>query len=213
MAELNEKLIKGKERIAQAGRARKGAAPAPAKLRLPPGQHEVKNWPVLDLGIQPEIPLDKWSLNIEGLVENPKLLTWSDFLALPQVDRTADFHCVTTWSRFDNHWQGVAFEAICDLVKPKADAKFVLFTGFDGYSTNLPLDLAREDALVVHHWEGQPLEREHGGPVRVVVSKVYAWKGAKWVKDIIFLGDDHPGFWEVRGYSNTADPWTDDRFS
>jgi len=98
-------------------------------------------------------------------------------------------------------------------VKPKPEAKFVLFTGFDGYSTNLPLALAREDALVVHHWEGQPLEREHGGPVRVVVSKVYAWKGAKWVKDIIFLGEDHPGFWEVRGYSNTADPWTDDRFS
>jgi len=108
------------------------------------------------------------------------------------VERTADFHCVTTWSRFDNHWQGVAFEAICDLVKPKPEAKFVLFTSFDGYSTNLPLDLAREDALVVHHWEGRPLEREHGGPVRVVVSKVYAWKGAKWVKDIIFLGEDHP---------------------
>ncbi len=85
--------------------------------------------------------------------------------------------------------------------------------GFDGYSTNLPLALAREDALIVHHWEGKPLEREHGGPARVVVSKVYAWKGAKWVKDIIFLPQDNPGFWEVRGYSDAADPWTDDRFS
>jgi DMSO/TMAO reductase YedYZ molybdopterin-dependent catalytic subunit len=211
--EPNDKLIRGKERIAQAGHLRKVATPAPSELRLPPGQHEVKNWPVLDLGIQPDLPLDKWSLNIEGLVENPKLLSWSDFLALPQVDRTADFHCVTTWSRFDNHWQGVSFQTICDLVKPKPEAEYVLFTGFDGYSTNLPLKLAIEDALIVHHWEGKPLEREHGGPARVVVSKVYAWKGAKWVKDIIFQEKDHPGFWEVRGYSNTADPWTDDRFS
>jgi DMSO/TMAO reductase YedYZ molybdopterin-dependent catalytic subunit len=212
MDEINERLIKGKKRIAEAGRG-KPRAVAPTRNRLPPGQHEVKNWPVLDLGIQPEIPLDKWSLNIEGLVEQPKLLTWPEFMALPQVEKIADFHCVTTWSRFDNHWTGVEFKAICDLVKPTPEARFVLFTGYDGYSTNLPLDLALDDALIIHHGEGQPLEREHGGPVRVVVSKVYAWKGAKWVKDIIFLPQDHPGFWEVRGYSNTADPWTDDRFS
>jgi DMSO/TMAO reductase YedYZ molybdopterin-dependent catalytic subunit len=214
MDEVNEKLIKGKERIAKVGRSMRGRnIPVATGPRLPLGQHEVKDWPVLDLGIQPEIPLDKWSLNIEGLVENPKLLTWPDFMALPQIEKIADFHCVTTWSRFDNHWQGVAFKTICNLVKPKPGARFVLFTGYDGYSTNLPLDLALDDALIVHQWEGKPIEREHGGPVRVVVSKVYAWKGAKWVKDIIFLPQDHPGFWEVRGYSNTADPWTEDRFS
>ena len=211
MDELNEKLIKGKERIAAAGRTRPKAATTGD--RLPPGQHEVKNWPVLDLGVQPDIPLDKWSLNIEGVVEKPTRLSWDDFLALPQVEKVTDFHCVTTWSRFDNRWRGVEFKTICDLVKPKSEATHVLFTSYDGYSTNLPLAAALDDALIVHHWEGRPLEREHGGPVRVVVSRVYAWKGAKWVKDIIFLPHDNPGFWEVRGYSNTADPWKEERFS
>jgi DMSO/TMAO reductase YedYZ molybdopterin-dependent catalytic subunit len=211
MDELNEKLIKGKERIAELGRAK--PKHSPTSNRLPPGQHEVKNWPVLDLGIQPDIPKDKWSLKIEGLVEEPVLLTWPDFLALPQVEKVNDFHCVTTWSRFDNHWKGVEFKTICDLVKPTPEATHVLFTGFDDYTVNLPFDFCLDDALIIHEWEGQPLEREHGGPVRVVVSKVYAWKGAKWVKDIIFLPADHLGFWEVRGYSNTADPWKEERFS
>src|ERR1051326_977690 len=104
MDEINERLIKGKERIAGVGR-NKPRVVSSSRSRLPPGQHEVEDWPVLDLGIQPEIPLDKWALNIEGLVENPKQLTWQDFMALPQVDKIADFHCVTTWSRFNNHWQ------------------------------------------------------------------------------------------------------------
>ena len=115
--------------------------------------------------------------------------------------------------RSDNHWTGVAFQTICDLVKPKANATHVYFTGYDDYSTNLSLPAAIDDALLVHEWEGQPLPREHGGPVRIVVSKIYAWKGAKWVKEIIFLPHDRLGFWELRGYSNTADPWTDDRYS
>jgi DMSO/TMAO reductase YedYZ molybdopterin-dependent catalytic subunit len=212
MDDLNEKFLKGKARLAEAGKV-KAKIVQPTRDRLPSGQHEVKNWPVLDLGIQPDIPLDKWSLNVEGLVEKPVRLMWKDFMALPQVEKITDFHCVTTWSRFDNHWKGVEFRTICDLVNPKPEAAHVLFTGYDGYSTNLTLDVALDDALIVHHWEGRPLECEHGGPVRVVVSKVYAWKGSKWVKDIIFLPNDHPGFWEVRGYSNTADPWTEDRFS
>jgi DMSO/TMAO reductase YedYZ molybdopterin-dependent catalytic subunit len=211
MDERNEKLIQGKERLAELGRVKPKHAPTGS--RLPPGQHEVKNWPVLDLGIQPDIPLEKWTLNIEGWVEKPVLLTWKDFLALPQVERVADFHCVTTWSRFDNHWKGVLFQAICDLVQPKAKVTHVYFTGSDGYSTNVPLELCRDDALIVHEWEGHPLAREHGGPVRIVFSKVYAWKGAKWVKDILFLPHDRLGFWELRGYSNSADPWTEDRFS
>lgn len=213
MDERNEKLIKGKERIAAIGKRRGSALPGATGSRLPPGQHEVKNWPVLDLGIQPDIPREKWSLNIEGWVQKPALLTWPNFIALPQVEKVNDFHCVTTWSRFDNHWKGVEFKTICDLVKPKAKATHVYFTGYDGYSVNLPLNLALDDALIIHEWEGKPLAREHGGPVRVVVSKVYAWKGAKWVKDIIFLPHDRLGFWELRGYSNTADPWTEDRFS
>src|SRR5437899_4694756 len=136
MDELNQKLIKGKEHIAELGRTEPKAVAT--GNRLPPGQHEVKNWPVLDLGIQPDIPKEKWSLNIEGLVEKPVLLTWTDFLALPQVEKVNDFHCVTTWSRFDNHWKGVEFKTICDLVKPKPEVTHVLFAGSDGYTTNLP---------------------------------------------------------------------------
>jgi len=211
MDEINKKLIEGKQRLVELGKNKPKAAFT--QNRLPPGQHEVKNWPVLDLGIQPDIPKDKWSLNVEGLVEKPVSLTWPDFIALPQVEKVNDFHCVTAWSRFDNHWKGVEFKALCALVKPTPEATHVLFTGYDDYTTNLPLDFCLDNALIVHEWEGQPLEREHGGPVRVVVSKVYAWKGAKWVKDVIFLPADHPGFWEVRGYSITADPWTEDRFS
>jgi DMSO/TMAO reductase YedYZ molybdopterin-dependent catalytic subunit len=212
MDEFNERLIKGKERIAEAGKA-KSKSGAPSTNRLPPGQHEVKNWPVLDLGVQPDVPVHKWSLTIDGLVEQPTVLTWQDFIALPQVERVSDFHCVTTWSRFDNHWKGVAFKTISDLVKPKPEAKFLFFTSHDGYTTNLSLAAALDDLLLVHEWEGKPLALEHGGPVRGVVSRIYAWKGAKWIKQITFLDEDKLGFWEVRGYSNTADPFKEERFS
>ena len=139
---------------------------------LPVGQHEVRNWPVLDLGDLPDVPLDRWQLEVGGLVENPVTLSWSDFQALPQVDDVSDFHCVTTWSRFNNHWKGVRFRTIAELVVPKEDAQFVLCTGCDHlpgtsipYTTNLPLARAvEEDVLLVHTWEGKPLPREHGGP-------------------------------------------------
>jgi DMSO/TMAO reductase YedYZ molybdopterin-dependent catalytic subunit len=212
MSDFNERLIKGKERIAEAGRDKPRTVAAPG-IRLPPGQHEVKNWPVLDLGAQPDIPLHKWSLTVDGLVEQPTVLAWQDFIALPQVERITDFHCVTTWSRFDNRWRGVEFKAICDLVKPKTEARFVFFTAYEGYTTNLSLEAALDDLLLVHEWDGKPLSREHGGPVRGVVSKIYAWKGAKWLKEIKFLAEDKLGFWEQRGYSNTADPWKEERFA
>ena len=188
---------------------------------LPVGQHVVMNWPVLDLGDQPDVPLTEWRLEIAGEVHNPITLTWADFMALPQVDDVSDFHCVTTWSRFDNHWRGVRMRDIAELVVPTEHARFVLFTGYDiypgtdvPYTTNLPLARATEDdVLLVHTWEGQPLPREHGGPVRMITPKLYAWKGAKWVRRIEFLAQDQRGFWEVRGYSNTAEPWFEDRFS
>jgi DMSO/TMAO reductase YedYZ molybdopterin-dependent catalytic subunit len=189
--------------------------------RLPVGQHEVKNWPVLDLGEQPDVALDKWKLEIAGLVENPVTLTWHQFLELPQAEDVSDFHCVTTWSRYDNHWRGVRFKTIAELVVPKDEAQFVLCTGYDfmpgsfiPYTVNLPLARAVEDdVLLVHTWEGRPLPREHGGPCRMITPKLYAWKGAKWIRKIEFLAEDHKGFWEVRGYSNTAEPWFNDRYS
>ncbi len=189
--------------------------------RLPVGQHEVENWPVLDLGQHPDVPFDRWRLEVGGLVDNPVTLTWDDFLALPQAEDVSDFHCVTTWSRHDNHWRGVRVKTIAELVVPKDDARFLLCTGSDvmpgssiPYTTNLPLERALEnDVLLVHTWEGQPLAREHGGPCRMITPKLYAWKGAKWIRQIEFLAEDHKGFWEVRGYSNTAEPWFNDRYA
>jgi len=189
--------------------------------RLPVGQRAVPNWPVLDLGDQPDIPIASWRLEVGGDVHNPVTLDWAAFMALPQTDDASDFHCVTTWSRFDNHWRGVRMRDIAELVVPTEAARFVFFTGYDvqpgtdvPYTTNLPLARAVEaDVLLVHTWEGRPLPREHGGPVRVITPKLYAWKGTKWVRRIEFLPQERRGFWEVRGYSNTAEPWLDDRYS
>lgn len=188
---------------------------------LPIGQREVKNWPVLDLGHVPVIPLDQWRLEVAGLVEHPLSLTWEAFLALPQVDEVSDFHCVTGWSRLGNHWRGVRFRTIAELAQPIDPARYVLCTAYDvapglgvPYTTNLPLGRAlEEDVLLVHTWEGRPLPVEHGGPVRLITPRLYAWKGAKWIRRIEFLRDDRKGFWEVRGYSNTAEPWFNDRYA
>ena len=206
-------------------RTRKPMGSGPANRhgmpQLPVGQHVVKNWPVLDLGDVPDVSLDRWRLDVDGLVENPVSLSWADFMALPQVDDVSDFHCVTTWSRYDNHWKGVRFRTIAELAVPKDEAHFVVTTGYDfapgtyiPYTTNLPLARAIEDdVLLVHTWEGQPLPREHGGPVRMITPKLYAWKGAKWIRRIEFVAQDQRGFWEERGYSNTAEPWLNDRYS
>lgn len=210
---MNEKYIAAKTRWA-AKMTGKAKPQLRAQDRLPIGQRQVHNFPVLDLGVKPEVPLDLWELKIHGLVENPVTLNWSQFLALPQFDDVSDFHCVTTWSQFDMAWQGVAFFTLADLVRPKANATHVYFKSYDNYSTNNPIEVCMDDdVLLAHAWNGKPLTVDHGGPARVIVPKRYAWKGAKWVKEIIFLDRDQLGFWEVRGYSNTADPWTEDRFS
>jgi len=198
-----------------------GAANRHGMPKLPIGQHEVKNWPVLDLGEQPNVRPGDWKLEVAGEVDNPFTLSWDEFLALPQVDDISDFHCVTTWSRFENRWRGVRFKTIAERAVPRERAAFVSCTGYDfmpgsfiPYTTNLPLARAIEDdVLLVHTWEGRPLPREHGGPCRMITPKLYAWKGAKWIRKIEFLTEDRKGFWEVRGYSNSAEPWFDDRYS
>ena len=214
IGKIKEKLIASKEKTAAAGRHLTGEVDRAHENRLPPGQHLVEKWPVLDLGAQPDVSLANWRLRIEGAVENVVTLTFDDFMALPQVDYVSDIHCVTTWSRYDNHWKGVASQTIVDLVKPTADAAYVIFHSYDGYTTNVKLDVFNEpDVLIAHSWEGEPLTREHGGPVRAIVPQWYFWKSAKWIRRIEFSPVDKPGFWEERGYHNDADPWTEQRYS
>jgi DMSO/TMAO reductase YedYZ molybdopterin-dependent catalytic subunit len=183
--------------------------------RLPPGQKEVKNWPVLDLGVQPNIvPPRVWRLTVEGEVENPTTWSFEEFTALPQEDFVSDIHCVTQWSRFDNHWRGVPARHLMELVKPKLEARHVILHAYDGYTTNVRREVFEEpNVLLASMWEGKALTREHGGPVRVVIPDWYFWKSAKWVTRIEFAKDDSPGFWEVRGYHNEGDPWKEERYS
>lgn len=208
------KLTTTKQRWAREGKFLTGKVTRPEEDRLPPGQHLVRDWPVLDLGIQPHIPTRVWKLDVFGLVENPVALDWDAFLALPQTREVTDIHCVTTWSRYDNGWEGVLVRDLLDLVMPKPEAHFVVLHSRDGYTTNLALaDFAAEDAILAHSWEGAPLTREHGGPMRLVVPHLYFWKSAKWLQRIEFIGADRRGFWEERGYHNHADPWKEERYS
>ena len=215
LAMSKARYIEAKEKWAEKQKARGVTARATASTdRLPPGQKLTTGFPVLDLGVQPEIPPSEWKLTLNGLVEKPAALSWSDFNALPQVEDTSDFHCVTTWSRYDCRWSGVAFTTLYELVQPKPEARFVYFTSYDGYSTNVALSACLDDdVLIATQFDGAPLAREHGGPARVIIPKLYAWKGAKFVNAITFLAEDKLGFWEVRGYSNTADPWKEERYA
>lgn len=186
----------------------------PAEARLPPGQHLVRDWPVLDLGEQPQVPLSAFRLDVTGAVEAPASWDWDAFMALPQTRRVSDIHCVTTWSRYDNAWLGVSTRAILDLVRPLPEARAVMLRSHDGYTTNLLLeDFADPEALVAHSWEGEPLTRVHGGPARLVVPHLYFWKSAKWLRKIEVLTADRPGFWERRGYHMRGEPWAEERYS
>ncbi|CAK0777956.1 Sulfite oxidase-like oxidoreductase [Azospirillaceae bacterium] len=208
------KLIESKKLWAKEGRGLTGDPATPERARLPPGQHEVKNWPILDLGVQPSISLQDWSLTIDGAVRNPTRWTWDEFQAQPRFTDTSDMHCVTTWSRFNNHWEGVSAKHILEVVQPLPEASHVVFTSYDGYTTNLRRESFEDgDVLVATHWERQPISIEHGGPARIIIPKIYLWKSAKWVRQITFLTKDQPGFWEVRGYHNEGDPWLEERYS
>jgi DMSO/TMAO reductase YedYZ molybdopterin-dependent catalytic subunit len=208
------KLTRTKERWAQEGRFLTGRAARVGGDRLPPGQHLVRDWPVLDLGVQPKIDLAQWELRVFGAVAEQMSWDWAGFNALPQRREVTDIHCVTTWSRFDNQWDGVATRDLLAIVQPKPEARFVVLHSYDGYTTNLPLeDFAAEDAIIAHSWQGAPLPVEHGGPVRLVVPHLYFWKSAKWLRRIELIGADRPGFWEERGYHERGDPWAEQRYS
>ncbi|WP_447971665.1 molybdopterin-dependent oxidoreductase [Nitrospira sp. M1] len=213
--DINEKILRAKQKLMQRGRgdSAREVDEDYGDPRVPPGQHVVNNWPVLDLGFKPEISLEEWKLEIDGHIENPVTWNWDAFHAQPSLTITTDFHCVTSWSRLDNEWVGVSFKHVLDVVRPLPSVKFVLFEAYDDYTTNLPLSVCQDDdVFLASQWKQLPLSRDHGGPVRMIIPKLYAWKGAKWIKKITFAEKDQKGFWEVRGYSNTALPWNNDRY-
>lgn len=213
IGKVKQKLIDTKQKWAGEGRLLTGSSADRASQRLPPGQREVNTWPVLDLGVQPAIDRKTWRLDIGGAVRNRQSWSWSDFIGQPQQRFVSDIHCVTAWSRFDNHWDGVAARDLVRLVEPLPTARHVIFHGYDGYTTNVSLAaFDDDDVLIAHSWEGAPISTEHGGPVRIILPKLYLWKSAKWIRRIEFAEHDRPGFWEVRGYHNHGDPWTEERY-
>jgi DMSO/TMAO reductase YedYZ molybdopterin-dependent catalytic subunit len=209
-----EEKIKNTPSIADEKPMGKGPLNRHGMPQLPIGQTRTEKWPVLDLGYHPEVSLDRWRLIIDGEVENPVTLTWADFMALPQTEDTSDFHCVTTWSKMDMPWKGVRLLDLAALVQVKDTATHLLCYGYDTYTTNVSIEEAlKPDVLLAHTVYDEPLALEHGGPVRMITPQLYAWKGSKWIKRIKFLPQNELGFWEERGYSDTAYPWRNDRYS
>ncbi len=183
--------------------------------KLPPGQLHTEKFPVMTYGPTPVIEQAEWKLELIGLVSDERTWTWSEFMELPQTTLRSDFHCVTHWSRFDDDYTGVMFTDFYNAIKERIDpeATHVMQHAYGGYTTNLPLQLMlEEDVMFVHSFNGEPLPVDHGGPMRIFTPKRYAWKGAKWIRKVEFMKGDRQGFWEQNGYSNTADPWTNDRY-
>ena len=187
---------------------------ARAEGRLPPGQSVTLKWPVLHSGSVPLFDPTDWDFRITGLVDPSLRLTWREFHGLPQTEVTSDFHCVTRWSRLDNRWKGVLFTELLKHIVIKPGAEFALVLAEQGYTSNIPLkELQRPDVLFALEHDGAPLTAEHGGPLRLVVPHLYAWKSVKWVRGFVLLDHDRPGFWERNGYHSYGDPWQEQRYS
>jgi DMSO/TMAO reductase YedYZ molybdopterin-dependent catalytic subunit len=182
--------------------------------RLPPGQYLTEKWPVLHAGSVPKTDLATWDFKVFGDVENPVTLTYDELQALPPTEVTVDIHCVTRWSRFDTSFNGVHWRELAKLVRPNPAARFVVAHAEQGFTSNVPLEALEDDqALVAWEADGQPLEPEHGWPLRLVVPSRYFWKSAKWLRGLELLANDQPGFWERYGYHNDADYWQEERYS
>lgn len=180
----------------------------------PPGQTLTSKWPVLDLGIKPDIKTQDFRLELRGLCRHEGTLRFDDLLAFEQVKEMSDFHCVTTWSRLNLEFVGVRLSDIIASADIHNNATHIMCYGSDDYSTNLSLQEAlKSDVLLVYQADGSPLTREHGGPVRMITPQLYAWKGTKWINAIEFMSEDRAGFWEQNGYSMTGEPWREDRYS
>ena len=182
LGKVKQKLVATKQKWAGEGRLLTGRIADPGVERLPPGQREVKNWPVLDLGNQPDVPVGEVAPRRRRPGRKQDLVVLRRFPRPGQARVTSDIHCVTAWSRFDNRWEGVSTRRLLEIVRPKPEATFVIQHSYDGYTTNVSLDdFAGEDVLLASNWEGKPITREHGGPVRLVLPKLYFWKSAKWL--------------------------------
>lgn len=182
--------------------------------RLPPGQRETTAFPVLSKSGTPEFDPDTWEFTVTGAVEDELSLSWEEFRALPAVTQRQDFHCVTGWSKFDCEFTGVPVTELAERAGVSDDACHVLFSALDGYTTDLPLeDCLRDEVLFAWAFDGEDLPADHGGPLRVVTPHKYAYKGAKWVDGVEFLTEPELGYWERRGYSQTANPWREERYS
>lgn len=160
-----------------------------------------------------ELTPQTWTLDVHGAVDSPLLLDFGQLLSLPQKDVLVDIHCVTSWTKLGTRWRGVPFTALEERVKPRPEARFVVMECEQGFTTSLPIEPLREpDVLIAHTYDEQPLPQEHGGPVRMLVPRRYFYKSAKWLRGLKFVEKDEPGFWELRGYSNLADPWAETRY-
>ncbi|MBI1786779.1 MAG: sulfite oxidase-like oxidoreductase [Acidobacteria bacterium] len=183
--------------------------------RIPPNQARTKKWPVLDASGAPRVDPEQWRFQITGLVEKPVAWTWTEFQALPRVKVFSDFHCVTRWSRLGNLWEGVSTRELARLAGGvKKTARYVLAHGYDnGWTTNMPLEqFLAEDALIALRHDGEPISAEHGGPARLIVPRLYAWKSAKWIGAVELIERDRAGFWEQNGYHMNGDPWREERY-
>jgi DMSO/TMAO reductase YedYZ molybdopterin-dependent catalytic subunit len=181
---------------------------------LPPGQYDVgRDWPVLTAEVTPRFDPDDWTMTVDGLVETPTTWTWAEVQGLPPSEYAGPIHCVTTWSKFGTRFGGVSVDTLLASARPTSSASYVLATSTTGYTTNLPLtDVTGGKAWVVWTFDGAPLHREHGGPVRLLVPHLYFWKSAKWVTRLTLLDHDQQGFWERNGYHDRGDPWLEQRY-
>lgn len=182
--------------------------------RLPPGQRKTDRFPVLSKSGTPSWDRETWRFEVWGAVDESLELTFEEFTDLPSETQVQDFHCVTGWSKFDCEFTGVSFPTLAEAAGVDDEAVHVMFHALDGYTTDLTLaECMRDDVLFVYEYDGEPLPADHGGPLRVVTPHKYAYKGAKWVSGVEFLTEHELGYWEKRGYSDTANPWNEERYS
>jgi DMSO/TMAO reductase YedYZ molybdopterin-dependent catalytic subunit len=191
-----------------------GRARRPSSDRLPPGQYDTgDSWPVLTAEVTPHLVPERWTMRVDGLVEQPTTWSWGELRALPGSAYAGDIHCVTTWTKLDVRFRGVSVDTLLEAARPRGEAAYVMAHSTTGYTTHLPLaDVTDGKAWLVWEYDGRPLAPEHGGPVRLLVPHLYFWKSAKWITRLELMERDRPGFWEQNGYHDRGDPWLEQRY-